>query len=199
MKIIADCKPIDLSSGMQKLKKSSLSILFTSIYLAGTATGCAAYIYWDTVREFIDNSISEMIYTRFSASELICCSITVAIACCIVLFSSGLSLIGYPLSFASPFVIGVFSGAFFLSTVSSVMPLSIIKSLILAPLFCIGVCCLLSMSEYAADLTGMLTGKRSREAEEWKKYTARFVILTAITIIAIFLQSFLLLLFQHLY
>lgn len=55
------------------------------------------------------------------------------------------------------------------------------------------------MSEYAADLTGMLTGKRSREAEEWKKYTARFVILTAITIIAIFLQSFLLLLFRHLY
>lgn len=198
MKIIADCKPINLSSGMQKLKEVSRSVLFTSIYLAGTASGCAAFIYWKTIRELFNNTILEMVYSRFSAAELICGSFTVAIACCAVLFGSGLSLIGYPLSFASPFMIGAFSGAFFLATISSTISLSIIKSMLLAPLFCIGVCCILSMSEYAADLTGMLTGKRSREAEEWKKYTARFIILTAATIIAILLQSFLLLLFRHL-
>ena len=198
MKIIADCKPINLSSGMQKLKESSRSVLFTSIYLAGTATGCTFYIYWKAIRELFNNKISEMVYTRFSASELFCGSITAAITCCVLLFGSGLSLIGYPLSFASPFVIGAFSGAFFLSTVISDMPLSIIKSLFLAPLFCIGVCCLLSMNEYAADMTGILAGKRSREADEWKKYTVRFLILTAAAILSTILQSFFILLFRHL-
>ena len=198
MKIIADCKPIDISSGVQTIRSTSRSILLTTVYLAGAAIGCAVFVRNDSLREIFNNVVLEGVYTRFSLAELICGSITAALACCAILFGAGLSLIGYPLSYALPFLTGAFSGAFFLATVSSEMQLSIIKTLLIAPVFCAGACCTLSMSEYAADMTGILTGKRNREADEWKKYTVRFVILTAITVLSSMVQSFLILLFRHL-
>ena len=198
MKIIADCKPINISSGIQTIRNASRSLLLISIYLAGTAIGCVVYIQSDTVREFFNNAVLKSVYTDLSLTELICGSFTAALACCAVLFGAGLSLTGYPLSYALPFLFGAFSGLFFLGTVSIEMPLSVIKTLLMIPLFCVGACCTLSMSEYAADMTGMLTGKRSREADEWKKYTVRFLILTAATVLSAILQSFFILLFRHL-
>lgn len=198
MRIIADYKPVNLSGTIEIIKNSSGAALLCSVFFAGTAAGCALYIHCVPVRDFFDDILINAVYSRFSLAEMICISCTAVLTYCSVLFGAGLSLIGYPAAYVLPLFLGTLSGAFFLATQNSMLPFPLIRCILLTPLFSLGGCFILTMSEYSIEMTGMLRGKRKRVTDDWKKYVLRFMILTALTMLVFLILSFVLILFRHL-
>lgn len=192
-------KPIDLSGALGWIKSESNSILILILYFCGITAGATMTAISGGVRDAVIKASSFLQAVTASPGSVFLIGSLLFLACSTVLFGAGMCLIGYPCIYSVPFLFGAVCGAMMYIWTGGGEAIALLRCLLLLPFFSAAVSCLLTLCGYAADMNGRLISEHTgRDAEQEKKYAARFVVLTGMMLVCCVVQTALVLLAAHL-
>lgn len=198
MRIVTSYQPGDIAEGIKKITVHSNRILLSAIYLSGLIFGCILYITAEPLRSFADRVLQGTLVEQTPLSELSILLAVMALGAGTVLFGAGLSLVGYPCIYLTPFCLGFATGLFFISFFGTDTPMGLIRILLLQPVCGASICAVLSMCGYAADMSGSLIRSRNgREAQDAQKYALRILLLTVSAMVFALILSCIMVLLRH--
>ena len=198
VRIVSSYRPGDLATGVKKITINSSGILLTTIYCAGVSAGCALYIAAEPIRRLTDRLMIDMLMTATPLLSLALVLVVAALCVSTAVFGAGLSLLGAPCIYLTPFFLGAAPGVFCMAVFGTGLAMGEVKAALLLPVYGVAACALISMCEYAAEMSRLLIRDKSGwEGEETKKYALRIIVLTLSVTAANLLLGCMIVLLRH--